>query len=878
MRLLRIRVKDFRGIREREIEPLARGVTVVQGPNEVGKSSLAEAVDLLFDALDSSASRQVASVRPEGRDVGAEVELEAESGPYRFTYFKRFHKDRETRLTLTRPRPEELAGREAHQRAWAILEETMDVELWRALRVQQGEGIAQAELAASHGLAEALDRAAGGSAGGEREETLFARAREEHLRYCTPTGRVRKERAEAREQHRELAAQAQGLEARYRELEAEVETSERLAREVAALRREAAEAESEASEGARALAELEGLEAELAAAEDRWQQADQRWRLLRELAAARRELAAYEAAARERREALEAARAALEPVAGEHERASEELRRAEELAGLRRGDEAQARRSAELTRLRAAASREAAAAAAVEAARTRLAELPLDAPLLARIEAAEREVEAARTARAAGSPRLRLAALAGLGLDVDGEPRRLEAGEELEIELSREARIAVPDLLSLTLEPGTGARDLQTRLEASGRELARLLEAAGVADPEAARARAAERREAETRLREAEAEHRAAGAAGGSGDLEARVASLAGEVESYRAARPGEPAPPEDGEAARRSLAEAEARLAEGRRALERAAAERAAAEEAVAAAERAHRQAEHAVELGSQRLRWAEAELAKAGVEEGEGPEPEAIAAAEAAAVSARAAREAAAERLAAREPEGIRSRAAAARAAAEARGRELADRERELRDLRVRLKALGEQGLFEAWQEADARLAAAERQLRSVERRAAAAETLYRTLDEERDASRAGYRAPLARTLAELGRPLFGDGFAVELDEELRITHRLAAGHRLAWEQLSAGAREQLSILARLAAALLVAPDGGVPLILDDTLGHSDPERLAAMGQVLEEAGRRCQVIVLTCHPQRFRHLGKARVVELTREEAVPAQAAEG
>jgi uncharacterized protein YhaN len=52
---------------------------------------------------------------------------------------------------------------------------------------------------------------------------------------------------------------------------------------------------------------------------------------------------------------------------------------------------------------------------------------------------------------------------------------------------------------------------------------------------------------------------------------------------------------------------------------------------------------------------------------------------------------------------------------------------------------------------------------------------------------------------------------------------------------------------------------------LILDDSLGFADPERLRALGVVLAAVGRSAQVILLTCQPDRFSHLGGAHIVTL-------------
>ena len=127
--------------------------------------------------------------------------------------------------------------------------------------------------------------------------------------------------------------------------------------------------------------------------------------------------------------------------------------------------------------------------------------------------------------------------------------------------------------------------------------------------------------------------------------------------------------------------------------------------------------------------------------------------------------------------------------------------------------------------------------------------------------------YRAPLRERIEKLGRLVFGPTFSIELDEELRIVRRTLHDVPVPFRSLSVGTQEQLSIMARLACAMMVADDGGVPVILDDILGYCDPERLRAMGSMLAVAGRSCQVILLTCDPQRGRQVGGANVVKVGR-----------
>ena len=93
-----------------------------------------------------------------------------------------------------------------------------------------------------------------------------------------------------------------------------------------------------------------------------------------------------------------------------------------------------------------------------------------------------------------------------------------------------------------------------------------------------------------------------------------------------------------------------------------------------------------------------------------------------------------------------------------------------------------------------------------------------------------------------------------------------RTLDGTMLDVDQLSTGAREQLGVLARLACATIVSPkDGGAPVMIDDALGWSDPQRLQGMGAAIAAAGKQCQVVVLTCTPGRYSHVGSAQVVSL-------------
>ena len=129
MRLHRLRLSNVRGVTERTVEFPDTGVVVVEGPNEVGKTTMIEALDLLLDDKDSSRKRHVLSFRPVGRDVASVVEADLSSGPYRFTYRKQWFRQPGTELHISAPRVEQLTGVEAHERVSQILAETADLVL-----------------------------------------------------------------------------------------------------------------------------------------------------------------------------------------------------------------------------------------------------------------------------------------------------------------------------------------------------------------------------------------------------------------------------------------------------------------------------------------------------------------------------------------------------------------------------------------------------------------------------------------------------------------------------------------------------------------------------------------------------------------------------
>jgi len=179
-------------------------------------------------------------------------------------------------------------------------------------------------------------------------------------------------------------------------------------------------------------------------------------------------------------------------------------------------------------------------------------------------------------------------------------------------------------------------------------------------------------------------------------------------------------------------------------------------------------------------------------------------------------------------------------------------------------------------------------ERELSRWTERAEAARLLFETLDECRTEARRSYLDPLRHTIA----PLLADVFPsaqVEFDESYGILElgrgtvrtRAPEPHGLAgvdtFEALSTGAREQLALVVRLGMALVLGGNGGLPVILDDSLVHTDDIRFERIARVLAKASEQLQIIVLTWNHERYAKLGIApeRVVGLAPTRATHPRA---
>ncbi|CBL44155.1 Putative GTP-binding protein [gamma proteobacterium HdN1] len=189
---------------------------------------------------------------------------------------------------------------------------------------------------------------------------------------------------------------------------------------------------------------------------------------------------------------------------------------------------------------------------------------------------------------------------------------------------------------------------------------------------------------------------------------------------------------------------------------------------------------------------------------------------------------------------------------------------REHEHTRLQASLEVLGAQGLEEERANLHQKLEFTTRRHKELERKANALSLLIRLLQEKRQKLTRQLQAPLQRHIQHYLQLLFPQA-ELRIDEDLlpqqlsRTTHR--GEEHSDFDQLSFGAREQMALISRLAYAdLLKAANHPTLIILDDALVHSDKHRLQQMKRVLFDAAQRHQILLFSCHPENWQDLGVA------------------
>lgn len=872
MRIHSISLRNFRAVDRLEIADLPdTGVIVVHGCNEAGKSTIVDAIDLVLRERHSASGKKIKIYAPAGKDAGPEVTLSATVGETRFTIHKRWLKAKAAELTIHEPRHQQFTGREADDKLQQILRENMDIDLAKVLFLRQGEldpGIAAAGIPS---ISRALDSQSGETGAGEEDTALMQAIEAEYARYWTASTPP-KEKASYKAQHDAVTRAKEVLEQRQHDVDALAGFVD----EVARRQQEIARIDTElpgASE------ELTAREAELAVATKLRETADQADEAL---AAATRamERATEDVATRESleqrvtqlREEEDELQVSLGPAT--EARDAEQAKIAELSAAV---DDAKARRAqarenvkrAERVRDGVRATRRLAEVeehlnriADAEQAYTELLERAPKREVsdkdVRSLEQAEAELKLQERLRDAASAKLEIAAEDEV-LTVDGAQIRVQGSEAVAL---FDGTVIELGTTTMTFRAAQGAQDPREGARAALAAFQEQLEELGVESVEAARIARDAWHEHEAEL--TAARRRKADALAGSDpdDLRAQRATLAEQVEQA-AGDHDEAGPVSEAEAdgalrAHQDAVSAIDRELDTAEAALKPYADRKAAHDLTVI--ETQLEAKHAqVEAAAAELASAEERVSKAQLDEN-------LAAARAQ------------EKETAEEAKNVRGRLAEADPdfaeqlveGAQVRLRNLEQRRADAHNRVVELTGRIElaEGAAEQADRAAASLEAAEAELERATRRAEAVKLLRDTMHAHRDAARARYAAPFTAAIRNRARHVFGPSVDFNLGDDLTVTDRTVDGVTVPLSELSGGAKEQLALLTRFAIADLVTESGSttpVPVVVDDMLGATDPERLIRMNSLFGQVGQTSQVLVLTCFPDRFDRVPGATMIPI-------------
>ena len=885
MKLRSLAVNQFKKFTSpTRLDGIDDGLNVIVGPNELGKSTLLDALRAALFEKYSSKAQAITALQNDRNQAGPVVELvfELDDGLYRIT--KRFIKKPYARLSCPDGRTLEgdaaedtlrnLLGFDEPGKAGAKPE---TLGMWNVLWVQQGQSFGALDLpdSARSNLHSALESEVGTVLGGRRGRALPQAIEKQLGELVTSNGRPRGSYKDILERAEALKEELEGLRARRQELSRALDdlegAQETLARLSVGDRDQADQKElTEARKRHRQLAELEAhIEA---AASD--------------LELKKRNLEQAERAQTERARLTETITSECEAVEQAYQRVDEVRQQEKEarsqLGQLRAGvretetavtlaDEAVSRQRRMLdavereARIRELEDRRKKA----QAAETRLHEAQQGAAAILATDGSIEGIRSAVKELAIIESRLSAAATrivfdmvpVGLsGIEVDGQPVSVE---QPSVQAVEPTTIVIPDRGRIIIEPAIKGRDKLLRQQWKAKvRLKDALQAGGaktVNDAEAQYTRRqklmqnAELARQETELHAPATADHDTGAQALSDYIEGLQQILTREMTEL-----GIEELPAQQEAAA-ALRATQEQAAEARGAVDTARAALRGPEDTLG---------ELQTELGTVSTRYNDGKerLEKLRQQLEEAEEAHADDALQAAIETSQTEvsdQESTITNLQAQRTDEtlpqLEARTARLEKAIQERRDKLGNLKEKIAGLRSHVEALEGAGLDEAIQKKVRELELHSEEHRRSEREVRVLSLLLSTLRTAEQEAKERYLSPVLNRIRPYLQLLF-PGAEIAIDEDLRIVGVVReAGYEEAFHHLSMGTQEQIAVLVRLAfAEMLIEQCHPAAVILDDALVFSDDRRMNRMFDILNMAARNVQVIIFTCREQLFEELG--------------------
>ena len=193
MKIHKLWAENVRGISSRvSIELSPTGLNLITAPNEMGKSTMAQVLDFLFQHKSSSNSQEIKDLKPSGKDVGPLMGAIIEVDGQTYKIEKQWLKDKKTEVELLAPEKKALSGNAADKVIDEIFTEYLDETIWKMIQVAQanfsklldGEYDDNERAALSDYLAQAV-----AGAEGLDDSNLVEKVESQYLDWWTPKGK-----------------------------------------------------------------------------------------------------------------------------------------------------------------------------------------------------------------------------------------------------------------------------------------------------------------------------------------------------------------------------------------------------------------------------------------------------------------------------------------------------------------------------------------------------------------------------------------------------------------------------------------------------------------------------------------------------------------
>lgn len=857
---------------------LGDGLNVLVGPNEFGKSTLLWALRAVMFERHGSSAAAIKGLANRVSEAAPVVEASFELDGERYLIRKRFLRKAYAKLQL--PSGAILEGERAEETLRDLLSVTRpgnqgaksdDLGIWSMLWVTQGAAVTASEVPelARNTLRHALESSVGQILGGEQSQRLPDLVTNAQRELLTAAGKPRGRYKDAQEAVLELEQTKDELTARHTELQHNFDALQSAAEALARLRDDD---QSAAMRGALAAAEERRAELSEILAKKATEKAEQE-RLemhverLREAQSRRDEV-------RERARASENRLAQLQQAltAGDEEHARLKLATSAARDGLSRAS--QAKREADACRhlaslkqqgaqlaaqLKTLEDRTAQARVLLKAHRDAVSALDgnrVTASALQGIEdvALAQETASARLTAAATSIHIFLERGAANALSMAG--KSLPEGDT-QLQVLDNTRFEIKGVGSIEVSPSiAGAERLQVDLVRAQQQLQDALDEVDASSLTHAREEARRRQALHAEARDLELRLDAVAPAneGGMQSLDASVAQSSHDLMAIKV-QLGLDSLPTPAESKRAVIVEEEA--AQNAEALLQQA--RDALDESSAALSLHTEHWEH--RRGEAVVHRQESARLRAELESLEDEDSYTAKLRDAqSAVAQQKERVTALEKLAAGDTvPALEARIQRLREALQGMAEKRVELEREQARLQGAVANAQGAGLDEQLAESARALDFAQQELQRHEKEAAVLTLLSETLRAAEQRAHDRFMAPVIEKVQPYLNQLFPEA-KLDLDTSMRVNGILRPGEdRQDFDLLSMGTQEQITVLTRIAFAELMAEQGRPSmLVLDDALAYSDDTRLSRLFDVLTQASKNVQMLILTCRESAFAGVG--------------------